>query len=394
MDFKLAYLAFGHVDVTLPLVSEFESNGVDYELIFCFSQNKKKESVIDFSDIDVLNGYLEKEKNVHLISKELFSYYPFLKQCNFFIFNSLKLKSITNIVLAMRLFWNLRNVDVIHVSGDDAMVPVILLIAKLAGKKLVLTMHDFFPHSGENFSRHHNVLRKLNFRLANSVIFQNRADCGKAVKLHPVLKNKGHYIPFGMLDLYRCFNKKSQCATDFIFFGRISEYKGLSVLYEAYTLVEKKYPAVSLVIAGSGQDRSLHKWKTKKNVTLINRYITNKELASLIRGAKAVVCPYQDVSQSGVLMTALAFSKPVIASQIGSFEEIVSETGCGILVPPSDPASLAEAMIKTMEDQESVQKIKNNIDKMAELSSYSWPRIGRKMRTLYKKILQVSIIPL
>jgi glycosyltransferase involved in cell wall biosynthesis len=388
MKEKIAYLAFGHVDVTLPLISEFEENNLQYELILCFSQNKKKESVIDFRDIVVPDGLLRPECNSRLFVRELLSYYPYLAHCRFFIFKNLKLKSISNIFLAIELIWQLRTVHIIHLSGDDAMVPVIFFLSKIFRKKLIWTLHDYQPHSGERFSKHHGVIRPIAFKLADAILLQNKSDLSIAGESNKQLKNKLHYLPFGILSFYKRFSaiEKPEYESDFLFFGRISTYKGLAILYDAYLLVEKKYPDVKLTIAGSGYDETITKWQTHKNVTVFNRYLNNQEIASLINGTKIVICPYTDVTQSGVLMTALAFNKPVLATRIGSFEEIIDTTGCGILVEPSDPVALATEMVNLIEHPEKIKIIERNINHMMSDSEYAWGNIGKNLITMYEKI--------
>lgn len=140
------------------------------------------------------------------------------------------------------------------------------------------------------------------------------------------------YIPFGVLDIYRLFSFRDMPKSDLLFLGRIAEYKGIRFLLEAIeTIFKKKNTNIDLIIAGSGR---IDKYKNKIDelgITLLNRHLTNEEITSLIKNTKIVVLPYTDVTQSGVIMTTFAFNKPVIASAIGSFKEIISNNVDSIL---------------------------------------------------------------
>ena len=56
--------------------------------------------------------------------------------------------------------------------------------------------------------------------------------------------------------------------------------------------------------------------------------------------------PYIEASQSGVLMTALAFGLPVIATDVGEMADVVRTTGAGRIIPARDSAALAEALVE------------------------------------------------
>jgi glycosyltransferase involved in cell wall biosynthesis len=72
--------------------------------------------------------------------------------------------------------------------------------------------------------------------------------------------------------------------------------------------------------------------------------VTDDEFRELFGRCSAVLLPYLAISQSGILATAFQAGRPVIASAVGSFPDHVEEGQNGLLVPPGDPAALAEAI--------------------------------------------------
>ena len=119
----------------------------------------------------------------------------------------------------------------------------------------------------------------------------------------------------------------------FLFFGRIDEYKGVYQLCEAYTsLPGNMKEERSLVIAGKGDlsDQELALIKGESNIKLLRRFIEDGEMIWLFENCKAVILPYIEASQSGVLPIAYQFGKPVVISNLEGLTEnvLVGKTGC------------------------------------------------------------------
>lgn len=112
----------------------------------------------------------------------------------------------------------------------------------------------------------------------------------------------------------------------FLFFGRINKYKGIADLCQAYiTLSNEIKEKHKLIIAGYGKLSEQEEALIEKdsNIYIINRFIEDEEMVWLYGNAKAVVLPYIEASQSGVLPIAYYFSKPVIVSnQDGLLENL------------------------------------------------------------------------
>jgi glycosyltransferase involved in cell wall biosynthesis len=84
-------------------------------------------------------------------------------------------------------------------------------------------------------------------------------------------------------------------------------------------------------------------------VRLENRYIPNEEVPRYFDEADVLVMPYVSATQSAVAGIAIANGLPIIASRTGGLNEIVRDGYDGLLVPPGDPKSLAEALIRYFE---------------------------------------------
>ena len=112
------------------------------------------------------------------------------------------------------------------------------------------------------------------------------------------------------------------------------------------------------------------------------------------RQCKYVVCPYTDATQSGVVMTAFAFGKPVIATRVGGLEEVVSHERTGLLVPPGDARALADAMLLLDGDRSRLERFAGAISALEREGEYSWDEIARKTAEVYRGVAARSRVPI
>lgn len=135
----------------------------------------------------------------------------------------------------------------------------------------------------------------------------------------------------------------------FLFLGRITQYKGLGVLYEASKFL-KDNENIKVVVAGSGNDPIKDEIKKDSRFVLINRFIANDEMVWLTSHCKAIVCPYIAASQSGLMSLAFAYNKPIIATKVGAFPEFIVDGVTGYLSENVTGESFAEAMQRCIDE--------------------------------------------
>ncbi len=387
---NLAIVSFGHVDSILHYAKTL-SKDYKIKLIFVFALNKKSESILNFENEELQTGFLDIAQVNRILGDNINNFINNDFSVKFFINYNLKIRSLKNIVLARNLALYLKNFDLIHFNGMDATLLLINLF--LRKKRKVFTIHDVKLHTGENDNKILNFPETMTKWLVKSkyqIIIQNQSDYKNIINLYPSKKNKINIIPFKNLSIYKNFIKNyvPSIKSDILFFGRISEYKGIKYLLEAIKIVKLTLPNIRVLIAGKGKiDKSLIEKDVIDNVMVINRYISNEELVNYIIDTKAVVCPYIDATQSGVVMTSFAFNKPVIASAVGGFIDVIEEKVTGILVPPKDSIRLAEAIVSLLVDEEKIKKMSDNIKNKCENGNFSWDTITNDVRKVYEKAL-------
>ena len=229
--------------------------------------------------------------------------------------------------------------------------------------KLFITIHDPVHHTGE-YSRRDVLLRKIGASAMRGFIFLSRNDTLITAfqERYHIPQRKIHYAALAPYDVLSAIPRDpAKHPSDFLFIGRISQYKGIDTLLDAMTRLSSTRPKAKLIVAGAGEFWfDISSYKKNPCIEIIHRFITPGELVAFIQDTRYVICPYTDGTQSGVIMSALAFGCPVIASNVGNFSSIIKNDINGILVPPSNPVALAEAMDSALDPaQDSV--IQNNL---------------------------------
>ncbi|GMN99844.1 glycosyltransferase family 4 protein [Parageobacillus thermoglucosidasius] len=274
------------------------------------------------------------------------------------------------------------NIDYVYCPMIQPWTIFINMLFKDAKK--IVTVHDPEPHSGtRNFI--FVYLANLCARFSDELIVLSESFRELCAKKFNKSINNVHYIPHGDFSYYKRVQKKQKIINypkdhvNFLFFGRISKYKGLNILSKAYSIVNRELNNVTLTVAGSGDFSEFEEdYKRLKNVRVLNRWFNDDEVGSLFDGENIiVVLPYLDATQSGVIPIAIEYGVPIIASNTGGLSQQINHLETGILVEPKNPIALAEAMINLANNKELRESLANEAKRRNEKNS--WGEIVNKL---------------
>jgi glycosyltransferase involved in cell wall biosynthesis len=142
-------------------------------------------------------------------------------------------------------------------------------------------------------------------------------------------------------------------AGDFLFFGRFRAYKGLDLLRDAFRLLRGRRPEVRLRVVGEGDAEALAPGLSAlEGVRVEPRWVAEADIPPLLATAGALVLPYREASQSGVVSLAHALGVPVVATPVGGLAEQVADGVDGAVAATAEPAALAEAMARLCDPAE------------------------------------------
>ncbi len=253
--------------------------------------------------------------------------------------------------------------------------------------RTVLTCHDPVLHTGER-SRFWMYLFKLNLfyqlKKADRIIVHGNV-LFKELTEQDISPEKIVVIPHGDYSFFKDFaGSDAKEDRSILFFGRIKPYKGIKYLIEAEKIISKSAANYKLIIAGDGDITPYNIDAGNSRIVVINRYIDDTEVALLFEKSIMVVLPYLDASQSGIIPIAYAFGKPVIATNVGSISEVVEDNVTGLIIPPADAGSLAEAILKLLNNDElRINMGKNAYKKMKD--EMSWAKIAAETLKVYRE---------
>ncbi len=171
-----------------------------------------------------------------------------------------------------------------------------------------------------------------------------------------------------------------------LFVGRISEQKGIFQLLEAARALPDE---VSLVLCASSPDtpelaaRLQAAVAGRPRVQWINAMLPVSEVVQLYSHAAVFACPSIYEPFGLINLEAMACGTPVVASRVGGIPEVVVDGETGWLVPPGDPAALAEALRVSLADPTRARRMGEAGRRRVE-AHFSWDRIAEHTLAVYR----------
>jgi glycosyltransferase involved in cell wall biosynthesis len=132
-----------------------------------------------------------------------------------------------------------------------------------------------------------------------------------------------------------------------------------------------------LTIAGNGPLNICGDY-TGNDINIINKYIPKDQVCELFSRCRALVLPYREATQSGIVPIAYAFKKPVIATVVGGLPEVVKDGQTGFLVQPDRPKQLSDACSRMINDRAIARQMGQNGYRFLK-EHMSWTDISDKI---------------
>ena len=166
-----------------------------------------------------------------------------------------------------------------------------------------------------------------------------------------------------------------------LFFGYVRKYKGLDVLIDALAELIKKDNSYKLLVVGEFYDDEkyyqdkIKSLKLDKSVKILNKFISNEEVAKYFEPADLVVLPYRSATQSGILNLAYGFLKPVLVTNVGGLAEFVDNGKTGYVIKPDSQKDLVEGIINFFRQRQNVNFAENIRNRVTRNSFNNLPSL-------------------
>lgn len=297
-------------------------------------------------------------------------------------------------VQALRGLIRREKIDIIHTHGSqDTWAGVVA--AKLAGVpiKIVRTRHNIFP-----------VAKTL----VNRILYSRWLDWLIVISLGV----KKIYTDVGLMDprrisvIYSAIDLerfrpsldgsalreelKINADTPLIgMVGRLEPEKGYPFFLEAARLLRERVPAVRFVIAGKGSlENSLKQQARELGLEDTVVFLDFRpDVPSIVAALDVFVLSSLAEGLGTSALEALAMAKPVVASAVGGLPESVRHEETGLLVPPRDPAALAEGILRLLKDKALAHRLGQAGRRLME-AEFNQETLARKTLEVYRKVMR------
>lgn len=255
----------------------------------------------------------------------------------------------------------------------------------------VVTFHTAF--TGINLYKYAKLIFKRRFqKRMHGAIYPSITAC-KTTHRHFNIPYK--IIPNGV-DITRfhpeikALDKFPRHAPKILFLGRLDPRKGLKHIISAYPKIKEKIPEVILIIVGSGSSIEYYKELIPKKWR-DSLYFEGRVSADLIPRYYATCDVYVSPATGGevfgiVLTEAMATGKPVAASNIPGYNNVIKHGINGMLFDFQDPDNIADTVSKILLDKELKKRLGKNGRKFAE--QISWENIANQVSEYYLDLIK------
>lgn len=226
------------------------------------------------------------------------------------------------------------------------------LVRRWTGARIIFICDNVIPHERRIGDI---AFTRFAFQFVDLFIVQSHA-------VEKELKEFRHqanavFVPHPVYEIFGGATSKARARTKLgitskrvlLFFGYVRRYKGLDTLLEAFAFLRKTLDVHLMVVGEFYHDERIYRrliddLGIKDCVTVVSDYVPNGLVGAYFSAADVVVLPYRSATQSGIAQIAYQFDKPVIATDVGGLAEVVRHDVTGFIVPPENPAALAEAV--------------------------------------------------
>ncbi len=292
-----------------------------------------------------------------------------------------------------------RRVDLIHAQKWEfaPLGAVAIGCMRLAGGIVVQTTHNTFER-GRPLDRTHRLLARLTAR----TIVHTEADLARAPRVHGDAEGQVVMIPHGeygglartagIIDRYAARAKLgiARDAPVTLLFGQLRLDKGLDDLLAALLRI----PRLQLLVGGQEEGALAAASARLESPTLAGRvtvregFLDMHEAAQLFAATDTVALPYARASQSGVLLLAYGFHRPVVVYPVGGLVEVVLDGETGWICAPPDVDGLVGALTASVDAGWPECRRRGEAGARLAEERFAWPVIARRTSELYEDALE------
>lgn len=292
--------------------------------------------------------------------------------------------------LALYVFWN--RPSIIHFQWLPfleicSIERIFLRLIKLCSpkSKIWLTVHNIYPHNANERARGRY---KFRFAAVEGFIdtFVLHLECSKQnfCRELSIDESRCKVFPHGVFEPQSAnvaHHERGE-KLHLVMFGNQSFYKGTDILVDAIALLPNEIQSrIHTTIVGQTPEefqKVLRQKSAGLDIELILNRVSDEFLDEIILKSDVLVFPYREITQSGALLQALYFERPIICSNLPSFKETLSGFGEEMFFESGNVESLSSLLNRLMDPSFDFEKQKQNCAMVKE--RYSWKNVALMYR--------------
>lgn len=327
------------------------------------------------------------------------------------------------------------SLEMVHAPGLTkwAFAPKLLLSFKLVAQADIIFLHSLYSFPvlvGYIFSKiykkpyllyTHGVLapfqRQVSFRKkviynwliaksildnASTIVYTSSGEMEEAKPLK--IKAPAAIIPHGVdfaashiLNDKKNFRQKylgGHTGPVLLYLGRLNAKKGLDILIESFSVIQKEIPDARMVIVGGGDPPSfetkVRDWVSEFGLgqkVVFTGPLFGQEKYSAFAGSDVFILPSIAENFCMTMFEAMSFHLPVIISENLNLAADVKQARAGLVVK-RDAQSFANSTISLLEDEKLKSELSQNGFQFAK--TFSWQKTGEKLNNLIHNVVDIA----
>lgn len=287
--------------------------------------------------------------------------------------------------------------NVVHIQWIRCFVLdyLFLKLVRCIGTKVVYTAHNVLPHNSGN--KYKNQFNKYYHRL-DAIVVHSLISKNEMIDLFNIEESKIHVIRHGVLS-YSVPQEKLQIRTEqlkkeigireqivFAVIGSMSFYKGCDLVIELWkkNVILQDDNKYKMLFVGKNQGMNFSDIRHITNVHIVDAYVDDESLLAYLALTDVLLLPYRKISQSGVLLTAVAQRIPFIVTNAGGISEPLSVADVGWNMGDASLENLNKCVMNLIHSSEEIRLKKDNVEGWDRLQQlYSWNNIALETYNLY-----------
>ena len=271
---------------------------------------------------------------------------------------------------------------------------------KQRGIKVIFTAHNLLPHDTgdtqrEQYSRY--------YKMVDCICVHTESTKQDLQNHFGIESEKIEVIPHGVITsnipeddiIRRADELRKQYGIDrdkliLSSLGLQSYYKGVDLLIKLWISDDKLSlnKSIKLMLIGRNSGLDYSGIKNCENVVIVDEKVSNLDFQAFLELSDIVLLPYRQISQSGVLFSAIARNKPVLVSNVGGLPDPLNIGQVGWNIGKATEENIRTFLNGLVTHSRMVKNIQSNLSEFEKVRDfYSWESISRRLYKLYHRLM-------